>query len=245
MTFMTKVWALIALVVMLAFGGNVPNAFAKPPAEVRACVDQRFAEEPFKGTLEQKEAQARNLPANKPFGKSQIVLPEGGSLWNYCKTLSAAPAVADTKVADLEAANGALKREVKRLEGLAYETINARDRTSGFVSDGTAWKDRAAAYKGELDTGKDKEGSATSVVVLLAIATAAAVLFALWLSSKLRKAQVAQRKTKFELDLERSKKAAQPEVPTPPLGDADIEPPTTPAPKTEPEIPAFLKGLKK
>lgn len=242
MTFMTKFWALIALVVVMAFGGNVPNAFAKSPAEVRACVDQSFASAPFTGTLAQKEVQATRLAARTTVTVEglMIKLPQGSSIWQQCEGISALVPTT-TRVTDLEAANGALKREVTRLEGLAYETINTRDR-AGFVSDGNTWKDRAAAWKGELDTANRKAGSVAVGAVLSAIGCIIASIIAVWLAALVRRKNAELAKAKFTIaNLQQRSWGGDTATDT----GLDIPPAPGAEPAKEPEVPEFLDRLKR
>ena len=242
MSFMTKFWALIALAMVLAFGGNVPSAFANTNADIRACVDQRFAESPFTGTLEQKEAQARRLPADRPFGNPQITLPQGETLWDYCKTTPPALNIDQGRVTALEGANSALKREVTRLEGLAYETINARDRATGFVSDGSTWNDRAAALKDELDIAKTDAKFAGNLAWLLGIIGAMAIGFAIWLTTLVRKSGAALAQAKFTISNLQTRSWGGDTA-----ADTGLDVPPTPGakPAKEPEVPAFLDRLAK
>ncbi|MEK7101227.1 MAG: hypothetical protein AAB921_03970 [Patescibacteria group bacterium] len=275
---MSKFWMMILAIIALVWvGGYATDASAKTNEQIRDCVDQRFAMAPFTGTLAQKEEQARQLPANKPFGNPQITLPQGGTLWGYCETLPA-PAAATTKVANLGVADGALKREVTRLEGLAYETINARDR-NGFIADGNTWQGHAATLKGELDTANDKVDSTFLIALCLGLLAVflgicLVLLGRALISNKasLKKARTALENSEFNLEILRGKMAStQPEVPTPPSGDANLDAPTAPeaasapeatpepvaeapapatetapeAPTPQPEVPEFLERLKK
>jgi hypothetical protein len=244
MTFMTKFWALIALVVVLAFGGNVPNAFAKSPAEVRACVDQSFASAPFTGTLAQKEIQATRLAPRTTVTVEglMIKLPQGSSIWQQCEGISAlVPSTTTTRVADLEAANGALKREVRRLEGLAYEGIATRDR-AGFVSDGNTWKDRAAAWKGELDTAKTDAKSAGNLAWLFGIIGAVAIGFAIWLTTLVRKSGAALAQANFKLKTLQTKPSGGDTA-----TDTGLDIPPAPGAKQtgDSDLPPFLDRLAK
>lgn len=234
MSFTARMLMIATFVVafIMGFGGLPSTALAKTNADVRACVDQRFAEEPFTGTLAQKEAQARRLPADKPFGKSQPTLPQGGSLWNYCKTGPSALELATAKVAALEAENANLTRENTALKG----NLKSTEAALATVTD-----ERDAALADAKSAG-NLAWILGIVAVLAGIVGALLFRIASGTRTALKNLQARNQALVSELEaatkslLEQSGKR---EAPTPPQGDADLAAP--PAPEPAPTAPAAAK----